>query len=330
MSTKTKNIIIWSCFSAIFILVAILGTIYDLQISKALADISTGQYFTKNLFAIIGETIGENILYVLLVFSFGVLFFYLLKNPLNKKWLNLCLLIAMCFASVVICFYCLYNSLEHLSTHTNNSLDTFLSSTFGLISLLLFSIMVVGCAFVLISKIKKENINYLWKWALLVIVLSALSNGIVQGAKLVFDRTRYRAMVFSGDTDFQYYDYWFVFNKNKFSSVSPYAEDFFKSFPSGHTCAAASSFFLILLPLFHPQTNNKKWKTIFWTFATSYTLLIALSRIVAGAHFFMDTFIGAFITIILTIIAYYLVKYFQNKQINKENLSIKRESRHGC
>ena len=91
MSTKTKNIIIWSCFSAIFILVAILGTIYDLQISKALADISTGQYFTKNLFAIIGETIGENILYVLLVFSFGVLFFYLLKNPLNKKWLNICI-----------------------------------------------------------------------------------------------------------------------------------------------------------------------------------------------------------------------------------------------
>ena len=82
--------------------------------------------------------------------------------------------------------------------------------------------------------------------------------------------------------------------------------------------------------MFHPQTNNKKWKTIFWTVAISYTFLVALSRIVAGAHFFMDTFVGGFTTIILTIIAYYLVKYFQNKQNNKEKVAIKRESRHGC
>ena len=330
MSEKTKKIIIWSCAILVFITVAILGTIYDLQISKSLADIQPGQYFTKNMFAIIGETIGENILYVLLVCALCILFFYLLRNPLNKKYLNIVLLVSMCIISVVICYYCLNNSLEHLSTHTNNSLDNFLSSALGIISLFLFSIAITACALFLFSKVKNENILLLWKWALLVIILSALSNGVVQGAKLVFDRTRYRAMVFSGDIDFQYYDYWFKFNNNKFSSVSPYAEDFFKSFPSGHTCAAASSFFLILLPLFLPQTNNKKWKTIFYLTAIIYTLLVALSRLIAGAHFFMDVFVGGFTTIILTIIAYYLVKYLQSKNKNKENTCMKRGKRYGC
>lgn len=330
MSEKTKKIIIWSCAILVFITVAILGTIYDLQISKSLADIQPGQYFTKNMFAIIGETIGENILYVLLVCALCILFFYLLRNPLNKKYLNIVLLVSMCIISVVICYYCLNNSLEHLSTHTNNSLDNFLSSALGIISLFLFSIAITACALFLFSKVKNENILLLWKWALLVIILSALSNGVVQGAKLVFDRTRYRAMVFSGDTNFQYYDYWFKFNSNKFSSVSPYAEDFFKSFPSGHTCAAASSFFLILLPLFLPQTNNKKWKTIFYLTAIIYTLLVALSRLIAGAHFFMDVFVGGFTTIILTIIAYHLVKYLQSKNKNKENTCMKRGKRYGC
>ena len=330
MSEKTKKIIIWSCAILVFITVAILGTIYDLQISKSLADIQPGQYFTKNMFAIIGETIGENILYVLLVCALSILFFYLLRNPLNKKYLNIVLLVSMCIISVVICYYCLNNSLEHLSTHTNNSLDNFLSSALGIISLFLFSIAITACVLFLFSKVKNENILLLWKWALLVIILSALSNGVVQGAKLVFDRTRYRAMVFSGDTDFQYYDYWFKFNSNKFSSVSPYAEDFFKSFPSGHTCAAASSFFLILLPLFFPQTNNKKWKTIFYLTAIIYTLLVALSRLIAGAHFFMDVFVGGFTTIILTIIAYHLVKYLQSKNKNKENTCMKRGKRYGC
>lgn len=330
MNTKTKNIILWSCFSLFFISAVILGTIFDLEISKSLADLQSGQYFTKNIFAIIGESIGENILYVLLVSALCILFFYLLRNPLNKKWLNTCLLITMCLISVLICYYCLNNSLEHLSTHTNNGLDNFLSSTLGIISLLFSSSAITGFALFLFSKIKNENILLLWKWALLVIILSALSNGIVQGAKLIFDRTRFRAMVFSGDTDFQYYDYWFKFNNNKFNSVSPYADDFFKSFPSGHTCAAASSFFLILLPLFVPQTNNKKWKSIFLTTATVYTILVALSRIIAGAHFFMDVFVGGFTTIILTIIAYYLVKYFQKKQQNKDNTCMKRNKRYGC
>lgn len=330
MNSKVKNIILFSIIAAIFIAITILGTIYDLQISKALADLQPGQYHSTNLFAIIGETIGENILYVLLVSSLCILFYYLHKNPLNKKWLNITLKIAILLISYAICFYCIHKTSEYVATHTTFGLDEYLSSTLGLITILLVSLTANILAFLLFSKISNENLQKLWKWALLVIVLAALSNGIVQGAKRIFDRTRYRAMFYIGDTEFQYFDYWFVFNNNKFSSISTYAEDFFKSFPSGHTCAAASSFFLICLPLFLPQTNNKKWKCIFWGFAGLYTMLVALSRIIAGAHFFMDVFVGASVTIVLTLISYFYIKYKQNKKTQLENTTMKRSKRTAC
>ena len=314
MSTKTKKLLIISGVSIAVLTLLILGTIFDLQISKAVADLQPGQYHSKNLFAIIGETIGENILYVLLVSALCILFFYLKHNPLNKKWLNTLIQIGLCVVSFVVCFYCLHKTLEYVATHTLFGLDKFIESTLGLIVIILASIIVTILTFLLFSKVSKENLKNLWKWALLVLILAAASNLIVQTAKHIFDRTRFRAMVFVGDTDFQYYDHWFKFNQNKFDSISVYAEDFFKSFPSGHTCAAASSFFLILLPLFLPQTNNKKWKSIFWSSASVYTFLVALSRIVAGAHYFMDVFVGGGVCIILTLIALFSVKAIQSKE----------------
>lgn len=325
MNGKIKNIVLYTSLSIVFISILILGTIYDLQISKALADLQPGQYHSSNLFAIIGETIGENILYVLLVTSLCILFYYLHKNPLNKNWLNITLKILICLISYIICFYCINKTCEYVATHTTFGLEEYLSSTLGLITILLVSLVVNILAFLLFSKISNENLQKLWKWALLVIILAALSNGIVQGAKRIFDRTRYRAMVYVGDTKFQYFDYWFVFNNNKFSSISAYAEDFFKSFPSGHTCAAASSFFLICLPLFLPQTNNKKWKSIFWIFAVIYTLLVALSRLIAGAHFFMDVFVGGGVTIVLTLIAYIYIKHKQKQKEQIETTQNKRK-----
>lgn len=314
MSTKTKKLLIISGVSIAVLTLLILGTIFDLQISKAVADLQPGQYHSKNLFAIIGETIGENILYVLLVSALCILFFYLKHNPLNKKWLNTLIQIGLCVVSFVVCFYCLHKTLEYVATHTLFGLDKFIESTLGLIVIILASIIVTILAFLLFTKVSNENLKNLWKWALLVLILAAASNLIVQTAKHIFDRTRFRAMVFVGDTDFQYYDHWFKFNQNKFDSISVYAEDFFKSFPSGHTCAAASSFFLILLPLFLPQTNNKKWKSILWSSASVYTFLVALSRIVAGAHYFMDVFVGGGVCIILTLIALFSVKAIQSKE----------------
>ncbi len=331
MGTKTKNVLLWTIVSLVLLIIAILGTIFDLQISKALADVQFGEnYHSTNLFAIIGETFGENILYIFIVLAFGILFFYLRKNSIAKKWVNVCLQIAMFVGSYIITFYCLHKVLEYLSIYTNFGLDEYIISVIGLISVALVSLAVNIGSFYLISKISDDNINRLWKWALVVLIVAILSNGIVQFSKRIFDRTRYRAMVHIGDSEFNYFDYWFTFNTNKFSYASPYFEDFFRSFPSGHTCAAASSFLLVLLPLFLPQTDNKKWKTIFWVSSISYTLLVALSRLIAGAHFFMDVFVGGMVTFVIVMIAYYICYKLKQKEKDKENASIKSKKRTAC
>jgi len=315
---KTKKTIILFYF-VIFIAITVLGTIYDLQISKLLACLDQNSYFTNNIFAIIFECTSENILYFLLISSGGILFFYFKKNPLKTRYLHVFFLSFYLIIIAFSSFYCLYKTTSYIAEYTDFGLHDYLTSYNGIITIIILSIIIDVISLFFISKISEQNLKSLWKWAIIVLTVSAISNGIVQGAKLVFDRTRYRAMNYIGDINFEYYTPWYVINQNKFTSLSPYLSDFFKSFPSGHTCASASSFLIILLPNFIEKFNNKKAKITLWSFAISYTLLTALSRIMAGAHFFMDTFIGGFITIIITFITFYIY----TKKLNQNDLKNK-------
>jgi len=304
---KTKRFYITFAVSLFLVAITLVfGTIYDLQISNALADLTEGSYHSQNLYAIIFECVGEDVLYLLLLCAFEILFFYFLRNSLRKKWVTVSLLVILCVCSVVCAFYGLNKTLGYICDYTSFGLDDFVASTLGKVAILGFSTIISFVIFLLFGKIKNETIVSLSGFALAVLIVAALSNGIVQGSKLIFDRARYRSMVYEGYTNFEYYTNWFVINTNKFSSISAFSSEYFKSFPSGHTCAAASIFLLILLPDFLQKTNTKKWKVTFYSVAIIYTLAVSISRIVAGAHFFTDVFIGGMVTIALVII----VKWF--------------------
>ena len=255
---KTKKIILWSSISVLLLTIFILGTIYDLQISKSLASLNSDSYLSHNLFAILGETFGENILYILLVSAFCIIFFSLIKNDIvNKKWLKYILLGFCIVASFVVSFYCINKTLGYISEHTSFGLENFLESTLGLIIVVLFSLVVDICAFMLFNKLSAESLKQLLWWAILVLFVSALSNAFVQGTKHIFDRTRFRAMHFVGDTQYTYYTPWYQINTNKFNSISIFAEDFFKSFPSGtHVQQQAVLYLLLCLCLFKNLTTK--------------------------------------------------------------------------
>lgn len=309
MKSKKGFYITTSIIAGLLLILFILGTIYDLQISKLFADLQEGQYYSNNIFAILGESFGENILYILLITSFAIMFFYLLRNPLPKKWLNIILIVFFAIAGYIVSFYCINKTLKYISIYTNFGLDAFLKNTFGKIAIVLISIIVAILVFLCFIKMKKETLQKLSGWALAIMIVSLISNVIVQGAKIVFDRTRFRAMMYEGDTEFSHFTNWFEINKNKFATISgvDLISDYYKSFPSGHTCAAASSFLLILLPNFYDKTNTFGWKFTFTAFACIYTFLVALSRIVAGAHFFTDVFVGGMVTIITVFVAKWFV-----------------------
>ena len=160
--SKSNKIILYSIICTVLLASAILGTIFDLQISIALADLNESTYLTKNIFAVIGETIGENVLYILLVSALAIIFFYFLKKPLEKKWINIGILAFCVVASLVICFYCINKTLGYVAEHSAFGLDQFLQSTLGFIIVLLFSSSVCLCAFLLFNKLSLESLTSLW------------------------------------------------------------------------------------------------------------------------------------------------------------------------
>lgn len=306
--------IVWGLLLACFVV----GTIFDLQISQLFADLPKEGYYSQNIFAMLGEIVGEQILYIILLCACAILFFHLLRNPLEKKWLNVCLVIAVVLLAMGVGFYCFYKLSKYIGIYTDFGLSEFRAKTIGKFALFAMSLVFTFCIFLCFIKVKKETLQSLWKWAVWVLIISAISNAFVQGLKLFWGRTRFRAMNYMGDEEFTHYTNWFNINKDKFATVEEvaYQKDFYRSFPSGHSCAGASAFLLVLLPCIIKKANTPGWKITFMTFASVYTFLVMLSRIVAGAHFFTDVFVGAFATIIPVFVAKW---FFIEKRFKKQN-----------
>ena len=68
-----------------------------------------------------------------------------------------------------------------------------------------------------------------------------------------------------------------------------------KSFPSGHTCAAGMSYGLIMLAD-SLGIKSKGKRAALWICPILFTGIVAVSRIVVGAHFFSDVLMGGTIS----------------------------------
>lgn len=85
----------------------------------------------------------------------------------------------------------------------------------------------------------------------------------------------------------------------------------FRSFPSGHTMTAFG------IATFCAMLSSKWWHhLLLFLFAT----LIAISRIYLSLHFLIDTIVGSFLGIVITIATFYFIRntqYFNNPILNK-------------
>ena len=320
-TNKNKYIIKLILAISLIIATLVFATIFDLSISRKICILPFGEYFSSNVFVIICEVFGESILYVLLLIAFSIIFNYYLKKQPNKKFVRLFILILCAILGLAISLMFIFKTLEHYSYYASKRFINYYESTLGKVCFVLFSCVIEIIVFLIFNKLKADTLKSLFKWAVIIIVVSALSNGLVKLLKIIFKRTRFRAMLYVGDVNFNYYTNWFVINKNTFPSLVSFGEDFFKSFPSGHACAASSIFFLCLLPSCLNKFNKKSWKATFIIISTVYTFLICFSRVLCGAHFVSDVLIGAFITILTMFLLNLLYKNFLYKFFNKlENL----------
>lgn len=77
--------------------------------------------------------------------------------------------------------------------------------------------------------------------------------------------------------------------KDTLTAAGVAAEEF-KSFPSGHTANASALMLLCLLPLLRRKLAGKQ--TLLFLIGFSWTVLVAASRIIMGAHYLTDTVVG--------------------------------------
>lgn len=315
----TKKNYLTKLIIAICLVLAILvvGTVFDLAISKAICVLPAGSYYTQNFFTAFLEIFGEDILYVMLVSALAIIFNYFYKKQTNRKKARIVILVACVILELGVIFYCFYKILKNAYNYTSPAFKTFFSYFQTIICLALLIALVAFLVNFAFSKLSPETLARLVKWAFIVLIVAALSNGIVQGLKLVMHRTRFRTMLFVGDTEFSYYTNWFVINKNTFSSTLPMASDFFKSFPSGHTCAATSIFLLCLLPNFSEKLNTKGWKIGLIVASIAYILMLGSSRIICGAHFFTDVFFSFSVTLSIMFLVNLLYKKVWYKHFDK-------------
>lgn len=126
----------------------------------------------------------------------------------------------------------------------------------------------------LYNRLADKEIRIFFIFALSVVILSILSMSIL---KDVWSRARFHPMHVAND----YSDFspWYLpqFRANPI--------DDYRSFPSGHTTSATTMLMLLYLPFDRLNQSEKKWIT---AFSISWPLLVALARILDGAHYLSD------------------------------------------
>lgn len=143
--------------------------------------------------------------------------------------------------------------------------------------LLTISLLLTAVLFFIVSKIPSKQLAVYRKGALASLFCLILLLLGVEILKSVFGRVRFRDMT----EPFSQFTQWYVMN-------GPSSH---KSFPSGHTANAAAVLCLTL------TAQKKQTRQILWVIGILYTIAMAFSRILAGAHFASDVLVGGLLGI---------------------------------
>ncbi len=304
----SQNTIIAIClFVVIFAGLLITATFTDLQVSQILTknSLPKGQYYADDIFGRTFETVGCSPIYLMLGFAFHIIFwnvFIRVKDTLVKYFL-----LAVSTGCGVAAYFVMYKDvLRYIVDQVgldHNSVKT---------QFVTFSMIFMGCitcflGTLAVRNFKDETLKKLLSFAIAVILIAAVANGLVNLIKIPMGRPRYRGMNYEGAQSiggFKNFKRWYeaTAQPDTNSLIWYYGStDACKSFPSGHTCSAGMSYCLIML-IDALKITDKKKKIALWVCPIIFTGIVAVSRIMVGAHFFSDVLVGgtfAFVTMLL-------------------------------
>ena len=318
--SKTKKLVLICSSVAVFLVAFVLATFYDLEISRAIAQLSGESYYSKNLFAVIFECVGESPLYIVCGVGAGIItrYFFSLKN----KYLRVVL--AVVFAILgVYCYATISKRIVKYVCQNTSSIDLYNKvKTYIKLGSYVVGAGLMVLTLYLVNKIPSEHIPYLLAFAIASVLTLAIAMGFVQGVKGVFGRQRYRTikvLEYNGMNELVNYTKWFVLNGSRKPTAEMLAlgiaSDGYKSFPSGHTCAGAMIILIYFIPDCLNMEGKKKAKAkgILLAVSLAYTFAIALSRVVMGAHYATDVLFAWGITYLVAFLSFKLGRFITSK-----------------
>ena len=125
----------------------------------------------------------------------------------------------------------------------------------------------------------------------------ALGTVLTESIKTIWGRVRFRSM----EAPYSDFTPWFKINGNNGNH----------SFPSGHTAGAGVSYQLMLLPFVSKKCREHK--TALFVTAFVFTSIVALTRIVVGAHYLSDVAVGGTISFTCTLIGIAFYEKFSGR-----------------
>ena len=317
-TNKKKTIISLSLTLLIIGGLLAIASFYDLQISKILTkgSLVIGQYISSSGFALFFEAIGSCVLYIMISIAGVIAFWYGSRYDKNKavKFIYAFIGAVMVIVGFFMTFKDAFSYVgEYIGANltdprANNVLIDDARDLAGSLYIeLICVVMAVASALALMTiwkKVKTEdNDRYLW-WAYAIVSTVAFYL-IVHFVKSPIGRARYRTMNYLNNFDL--YTPWYVINgkRNMLDLINPemiqgqeeivrynFVSDACKSFPSGHTFSAGMIYTLLALPYLNKKFAKNNARFALWASCIAYTGIVALSRIVAGAHFMSDVLVG--------------------------------------
>lgn len=334
---KNKTLLVFSAFFyAISVILMIIGTVFDLQISKTVFDPQSG-------FALSFEAFGLFVYWGMWGPIFAVLF-------LTSHNLNECLeIIGKVFpfihpvknvqtntykffnTAVTVFFKVLFFVLGVIGW--KKLVENVLKHIFDLSQIFYFAVcaVITALAILAFSRIKKETLYKLEALALAG-VLFGIFLKLIEYSKQITGRIRFREMVAASNgffddeglsfgktknlatrldksmvsaTDFSAFAPWYKICKD--SGIYSHAD----SFPSGHTSCSCALFLSVLFC--NAFEKLKKFAPLAAVFSAFYVLIMGFSRLVAGAHYLTDV-AGA---VIIAYTLFLAVNFIYSKFISK-------------
>lgn len=286
---KDRRKLICVIFAAVFVVGMVFATIFDFKLSAALTNLEDGERLTITvpIFALIIEIIGEWPSNMLGSFCAAIVMRSSIKI---KKPLGYAGVAGFGAVAVYFVYQSVSASVEGIVELANGEY-----AAKHLVFVIPITVIIALALFIGVLMLSDKTAKKLLVPCIVCGAMLALMFAGIQGCKLLWGRVRMRQLVTLGDLSL--FTPWY--------KLQPFSG--YRSFPSGHTANAVS---LGLLPLLYGGGITKKFpdaKKATYIAVAVWSVFMAFTRILVGAHFLSDVLCGAAISFVCVILGHYFM-----------------------